>query len=80
MRLAGRVTRLERRYGVDEHRYARSACVVVDSRYPDDQLHQFIAERGFDDPECFLVIRSLVTTKPAAPIIEPYVLREAALV
>jgi len=79
MRLAGRVNRLEKKHGVHEHRYTRSAQMAVDSRYPEDQLNQFIAEHGFDDPNCILVVTSLVTTNPAAPIIKPYVIQETDL-
>ena len=79
MRLTGRVNRLEGKLGTKHFQHTRSASVVVDSRYPEDQLNQFIAEHGFDAPDCFLVIRSIVTTNPADPIIEPRVNRETDL-
>jgi hypothetical protein len=80
MRLAGRVTRLKQKYKIHERRFTRSASVSVDSRYPKDQLNQFIAEHGFDDPDCLLVVRSYANINPVDPIIEPYVNREIALV
>ena len=80
MRLAGRVTRLKKKHKIHESRFTRSASVDVDSRYPEDQLNQFIAEHGFDDPDCLLVVRSYVNINPADPIIEPSVNREIALV
>ncbi len=74
MKLAGRVNRLEKKHGD-----TRSAQMAVDSRYPKDQLDRFIAEHGFDDPDCILVVHSIVTTNSADPIIEPYVIRETDL-
>ena len=79
MRLAGRVNRLEKKHGVHEHQHTRSAQMAVDSRYPEDQLNQFIAEHGFDDPDCILVVHSIVSPNDANPIIEPYVIRETDL-
>ena len=79
MRLTGRVNRLEGKLGTKHFQHTRSAEVVVDSRYPEDQLNRFIAEHGFDDPDCFLVIRSIVTTNAAKPITGPYVLRQTDL-
>ena len=72
MRLAGRVTRLETKHGV--HQHTRFAMVGVDSRYPKDQLGQFTAEHGFDDPDCRLIVISFVTTNDADPITGPYVM------
>ena len=78
--LADRVTRLKKNHKIHERRFTRSASVDVDSRYPEDQLNQFIAEHGFDDPDCLLVVRSHVNINPVDPIIEPYANREIALV
>jgi len=80
MRLAGRVNRLEKKHGVREHKQTRWARVGVDSRYPKDQLNQFIAEHGFDDPDCLLFVISFVTTDDADPITGPYVMEESASV
>ena len=80
MRLAGRVTRLEKKHGVHEHKHTRSARVGVDSRYPKDQLNQFIDEHGFDALDCLLVVISFVTTNDADPITGPYVISENSLV
>ena len=79
MRLTGRVNRLEGKLGTKHFQHTRSACVGVDSRYPETQLNRFIAEHGFDDPDCILVVHSIVTTNSADPIIEPYVIRETDL-
>ena len=80
MRLAARVGRLEKKHGVHEHKHTRSATMQVDSRYPEDQLNQFIAEHGLDDPDCLLIIHSIVTTNDADEIIEPCVMSENAVV
>ena len=74
MRLAGRVNRLERKLGTKHFQHTRSAIVGVDSRYPKDQLNQFTAEHGFDDPDCRLIVISFVTTNDADPITGPYVM------
>ena len=80
MRLKGRVNRLEGKFGIKKFNHTRSARVGVDSRYPEHQLDQFIAEHGFDAPDCLLIVISFVTTNDADPITEPYVMRETASV
>jgi len=58
VRLLGRVNRLEQKQGGRRNRFARSAFVTVDSRYPRDRLDRYIAEHGFDAPDCLLFINS----------------------
>jgi hypothetical protein len=74
------MNRLEKKHGIHEHRCTRSVIVGVDSRYPKDRLNQFIAEHGFDDPDCLLFVISFVTTDDADPITGPYVMEESASV